>query len=39
MGGDFRNAVADVAGQPLRAAGDRSGGNPVTATLIETTAG
>ena len=39
MGGDFLNAVAGVAGQPLRAVGDRNGGNPITATLIETTAG
>ena len=32
MGGDFLNAVAGVAGQPLRAAGDRNGSNPITAT-------
>lgn len=38
-GGDFLNAVAGTAGQPLWAVGDRNGGNPITATLIETTTG
>jgi hypothetical protein len=38
-GGDFLNAVAVTGGQPLWAVGDRNGGNPITATLIETTAG